>query len=106
MPVEQLRFTNEREQSATRFVDEKGVKISSSFVGSDDVLTLEGRVKSAKGKYQPSLRIDADERIIEAECTCNWHQQNRLRKGPCEHILALRMQHARLSAPERLFSLS
>jgi hypothetical protein len=41
------------------------------------------------------LTVDADERMIQAECTCNWHQQNKLYKGPCEHILALRMQHAR-----------
>ncbi|HBK65206.1 MAG TPA: hypothetical protein DD000_17345, partial [Cyanobacteria bacterium UBA11166] len=47
--------------------------------------------------YNPSLTVDADERIIQATCTCNWHQQNKLYKGPCEHILALRMQFARQS---------
>lgn len=105
LPVERLRFVNEREESATRFVDEKGVKIKISFVAEGNIFHLEGTVKGAGGKFKPSLRIDSDERIIEAECTCNWHQQNRLRKGPCEHILALRMQHARQSAPSRLFSL-
>ena len=39
--------------------------------------------------------IDADERMIRAECTCNFYSQNKLHKGPCEHILATRMQHSR-----------
>jgi hypothetical protein len=37
----------------------------------------------------------ADERIADAGCTCNFFQQNRLRKGPCAHVLALRLLHAR-----------
>ncbi|MCI0489879.1 MAG: SWIM zinc finger family protein, partial [Blastocatellia bacterium] len=45
--------------------------------------------------FTPSLWIDKDERITRAECSCNWHKQNKLYKGPCEHILALRMQHNR-----------
>ena len=43
----------------------------------------------------PWLRLDADERISDAGCTCSFFQQNRLRKGPCEHVLALRLHHAR-----------
>ncbi|KAF0202711.1 MAG: SWIM zinc finger domain-containing protein [bacterium] len=41
------------------------------------------------------VAIDKDERIVRALCDCNWHQQNKLFRGPCEHILALRMQHSR-----------
>ena len=38
---------------------------------------------------------------MHAECTCNFYQQNKLFKGPCEHILALRIAHARgqMNAP-------
>jgi hypothetical protein len=104
LPMDRLRFANEREQRATRFLEQKAVKITSSFAGPDDVFVLEGSVRQAERTYQPSLRIDADERIVEADCTCNWHQQNKLRKGPCEHILALRMQHARQTAPKRLLA--
>jgi len=106
LPMDQLRFSSEREQSATRFLEQKAVKIQSSFVADGDILVLEGRVRTEKHHFKPSIRIDADERIIQAECTCNWHQQNRLRKGPCEHILALRMQHARQNTPKRLLSLT
>jgi len=34
-------------------------------------------------------------KIVRAECSCNFFQQNQLHKGPCEHMLALRMQHQR-----------
>lgn len=104
LPMEQLRFTNEREQNATRFLDQKAVKVKSSFT-SADVRVLEGTVSGPRTKYKPSLRIDSDERIIAGDCSCNWHQQNRLRMGPCEHILALRMQFAKDNQPSRLMSL-
>ncbi len=42
-----------------------------------------------------AIGLDRDERIVQAKCTCNWHVRNKLFKGPCEHILALRMFHAR-----------
>jgi len=45
--------------------------------------------------------LDSDERLTEAGCTCNFFQQNQLRKGPCEHILAVRLQHARQLRPRK-----
>lgn len=91
----QLRFANEREEKATRFLEQNKVQISSSGVDSDNTLKLEGTLQSSNKTYEPKVAIDRDERIVHAECTCNWHQQNKLFKGPCEHILALRMHHAR-----------
>ena len=107
LPMDKLRFASEREQSATQVIEQGGVKIGSSFAGPDDILILDGTVKNAKQKkFKPSLKIDTDERIIEAECSCNWHQQNRLRKGPCEHILALRMFYARRQTPKKFLTIS
>ena len=37
------------------------------------------------------IHIDVDERMVSPSCTCNFFQQNKLFKGPCEHMLALRM---------------
>lgn len=94
LPMERLRFANEREEKATRFLSQNGVQVNSvSDVAG--AITLQGSVTDKEKTFNPSLRVDADERIIQAECTCNWHQQNKLYKGPCEHILALRMQQAR-----------
>jgi biotin operon repressor len=94
LPMERLRFANEREERATRFLSQNEIQVT-SVSDADGALLLQGNVKDKDKTYTPSLTIDRDERIIAAECTCNWHQQNKLYKGPCEHILALRMQHAR-----------
>ncbi|BAZ08419.1 zinc finger, SWIM-type [Calothrix sp. NIES-4071] len=94
LPMDRLRFANEREEGAVRFLAKNAVQIT-SVNDSNNRLAVEGSVKDKQKTYTPSLTIDNDERIIGAECTCNWHQQNKLFKGPCEHILALRMQHSR-----------
>lgn len=95
LPMERLRFANQREEKATRFLVYNGVEIKSITSDATRAFTLQGCVKEGERTYDPSLTVDADERIISAECSCNWHKQNKLYKGPCEHILALRMQHAR-----------
>jgi len=94
LPMERLRFANEREESATRFLSQNVAQVI-AVNNSDQALILQGNIQDKGKTYNPCLTIDKDERIIDAECTCNWHQQNKLYKGPCEHILALRMQYAR-----------
>ncbi len=96
LPMERLRFANEREESATKFLQENAVQVN-SVSDVNGVLSIEGNVRDKDIIFNPGLRVDADERIVEARCTCNWYQQNKLYKGPCEHILALRMQQARQS---------
>jgi hypothetical protein len=120
LPVERLRFTNEREEQATGLVDGRAVRVTEavelSEAGGGGTL-LKGAVTKDGGPaptgpvwwrsgrsagHKPWLRLDRDERILEAGCTCNFFQQNQLRKGPCEHILALRLQHARQQRPRNL----
>ncbi|HEY9874254.1 MAG TPA: SWIM zinc finger family protein, partial [Candidatus Obscuribacterales bacterium] len=83
------------EEKATRFLLYNSAQVNSATSDTTGAFTLQGNVTDKEKTYNPSLTVDADERIISAECSCNWHQQNKLFKGPCEHILALRMQHAR-----------
>jgi hypothetical protein len=94
LPMERLRFQSEREEHATRFLNQGIAEIVS---GEDDGegLSLLGLVRQGQHPKEPWLRLDRDERVVDAHCTCNFFQQNRLRKGPCEHILALRLLHAR-----------
>ncbi len=40
--------------------------------------------------YLAEAEIDGDEALRSGRCNCNFFQQNKLRQGPCEHILALR----------------
>ncbi|NES96357.1 MAG: SWIM zinc finger family protein, partial [Desertifilum sp. SIO1I2] len=95
LPMERLRFANEREEKATRFLSQNAVTVTSATSDTAGNIALQGTVRENNREYNPALTCDRDERMIQAECTCNWHQQNKLYKGPCEHILALRMQHAR-----------
>lgn len=95
LPIERLRFANDREEKATRFLINNTIQVTNTTSDPTGASSLQGNVTEREKDYHPSLTVDADERIIKAECTCNWHQQNNLYKGPCEHILALRMQHAR-----------
>src|SRR5262249_7611717 len=45
------------------------------------------------GRVRPMLHVDPEGRIIEASCTCAFFKKSQLSKGPCEHILALRLAH-------------
>jgi hypothetical protein len=100
LPLESLRFANPREEAAERFLKQlDGVQVTSA-TEVNAVLFLQGKVRTSRQTYLPTLIMDADERIVSAECTCNWHQQNKLFKGPCEHILALRRKHGQSFIPD------
>ncbi|NJR68002.1 MAG: SWIM zinc finger family protein [Synechococcales cyanobacterium CRU_2_2] len=91
LPLEQLRFANDREHKSARFLESNAVQILTSSIDTGGIRLLRGTVQDGDQSYEPMLTIDRDERIIGAECTCNWHQHNKLFKGPCEHILSLRL---------------
>lgn len=93
LPMDKLRFANPRDEAATRFLDANAVRIA-RIRRQGDRVTIEGKL-SDKKELETSLTLDGDQRLVEGECACNWHQQNKLYKGPCEHILALRMAFAR-----------
>ena len=95
LPMDKLRFANEREEAARHFVEQNAVTDTNRSVNDGGYVSLTGSVADKGKKFTPSLTIDKDERIVKANCTCNWHQQNKLFKGPCEHILALRMKESR-----------
>lgn len=94
LPMDKLRFANEREESATRFHVAKAVKITSREAKQNDVLELAGTVKDKERNYEVHLTIDSDQRLSSANCSCNFYLMNKLFKGPCEHILAVRMAEA------------
>ena len=97
LPLDKLRFANEREERATRFVDARAVNVTARASSVDGSLELSGSVKEGQKVLRPTLRLDGDQRMVFGECTCNFFQQNKLFRGPCEHLLALRLQHSRVS---------
>ena len=95
LPMDKLRFANEREEAARHFIELTAVTGTNRSVNDGGYISMRGNVADKGKNFTPSLTIDKDERIVKADCTCNWHQQNKLFKGPCEHILALRMKESR-----------
>nr|HEX4312483.1 hypothetical protein [Kofleriaceae bacterium] len=93
LPMDKLRFSNPREEAATRLLRGNGVS-STMRPMSDGGMELSGTVKDRSHTHRVSLTIDADARMTRGECDCNYFKQNKLFKGPCEHLLALRMHDA------------
>lgn len=93
LPMETLRFSNEQEAKA-REIFARGsvmVEVEERLHGRRII----GIVDDGKSRQPVDLEIDNDERLVSATCGCNFYQQNRLRSGPCEHILAARMAKAK-----------
>jgi hypothetical protein len=95
LPMEKLRFSNEREEKASRFLEGKAVMVQAQPSNVDGGLELKGTVRDGSKAHRAALRLDGDQRMVFGECTCNFFQQNKLFTGPCEHLLALRLQHSK-----------
>jgi hypothetical protein len=59
-----------------------------------DELTLQERTVSSLISYEGEskttlVRFDSDGRATFGECTCNYFRYNKLKKGPCRHMVAL-----------------
>lgn len=92
--LEEIRFTNEREQKANNFVEANLVSVTQLNQGSKGTEIIGLTLDNGK-EFQSKLRIDQDQRLVEGECQCHFWHSNKLRQGPCEHMLALRLQATR-----------
>lgn len=55
---------------------------------------LSGSAKGADSRrVRPLLSVDKDGKIVEGTCSCPFFREHKLTKGPCEHLLALRLAH-------------
>ncbi|EJF54045.1 SWIM zinc finger-containing protein [Saprospira grandis DSM 2844] len=90
-----LRFASPQEEKANKILDQNRLSNLSAEAQQNGQTRLSAQIKGEQRNYQCQLLIDADDRMVQAECNCNHFQMNKLRKGPCEHILATRMAHNR-----------
>lgn len=88
-----LRFVNEREERARIIADANGVTIRQQEVLENGNKKVKAEVTHKDKKYETEINYNKDEGIASAKCTCNFYQQNKLFKGPCEHIIALNIRH-------------
>ncbi|MFT6239479.1 MAG: hypothetical protein ACJAQT_001559 [Akkermansiaceae bacterium] len=99
LPLDSLRFSNEREAEAWQIFQDSA--ISAKAEPRIEGIRLSGKISNRtkrshrKKSYQVEALLDPDNRLTAATCTCNFFRQNKLRLGPCEHILALRLAHSR-----------
>jgi hypothetical protein len=91
LPLDDLRFASAAEQEAAAIVALHGLNEAPAEALPDGAVRLSGVAQ----RYRTALVLDADQRIADGTCECNQFTQHRLRHGPCAHMLALRLVHAR-----------
>lgn len=92
LPMEMLRFSSPVEAAATHLLYAQKITVQKEDV-SGGKIKLESKVKDKNSIYHPQLIIDADERIVQGACQCHHYYQNKMQKGPCEHMLVLRLAY-------------
>jgi hypothetical protein len=93
-----LRFGSEQEQLANEYIEQDKIKISTRV--ENDTLYINGKVKGKQETHTTLAVIDKDQRLTDGSCDCSFYTANKLKKGPCEHILATRMKlHASTVKP-------
>jgi SWIM zinc finger len=92
--VEQSEFvTQPRDVNARRVVDSGRVEVS-EITPIDDRTEFVGWVQGDHATYRVRVLVDSSGTIADGDCTCLWVIQYGMQRGPCKHILALRLAGA------------
>jgi hypothetical protein len=101
VPADALRYSGPREAAAHRLLGEPGAvtltKVHDLGAGGREI---EGQVVDGKAHrtFYPTFTIDREGRTSAASCTCSTFRRAGIKEGPCEHMMALRVQLAREQA--------
>lgn len=90
VPVKLEEPGDRRLEYARRVIAEKRVKWSGRPETVEDRVRHTATVRGERRErdFRVTLELDADGRVQYADCNCSWHRREKLRKGPCGHILA------------------
>ncbi len=91
LPLDTLRFASPEEAEAQKLVALHAMSNHKVEAVADGGIRLSAQARQGDRQYQVMLRLDADERIVDGACQCNFFTFNRMHRGPCAHMLALRM---------------
>lgn len=92
LPFDKLRFNTPQEEQAAMVLKSQEVKFNPKALPGNQ-LEITGTIKAKKKTYNTRLVIDADEKLQSAYCDCSFYVENKLYKGPCEHMLAIRQAY-------------
>ena len=100
LSLEQIGADHPETEAARQLVAHRAVRLNRDERRSDGIRILEGE----SGGRPVSLLLDADGRMLRGRCTCSYHFTGGLRKGPCQHLQALRLAASQSSPPPNLDS--
>jgi hypothetical protein len=100
LPANALKFRDAKEAAAHRLLAEAGSVTLTKVHEQPEGRTIEGQVVDAKAHrtFYPQFTIDREGRTTGAQCTCSAFRRAGVKEGPCEHMIALRVQLAREQA--------
>ncbi len=100
-PADDLRFRDAREAAAHRLLaDAAQVVLTKVHDLGADGQRIEGQVDDGRAhrRFHAAFTIDREGRTAGASCTCPAFRRAGIKEGPCEHMIALRVLHAREQA--------
>jgi hypothetical protein len=86
MSIDQIGPESPETEAARQLVARRAVRVDRDESRPDGLRILEGEA----GGRTVSLLLDGDGRMLRGRCTCSHHFTGGLRKGPCQHLQALR----------------
>jgi len=93
-----LDIYEERDSSREEIAAIEIVKAQTISVTKDEMVksirNLEASVDENSKSYSPSIQLDLDFRPKTAVCNCPFYKYNKLKQGPCRHMIALSIQGA------------
>ncbi len=97
-PVDEstIRYGSAREAQAHRLLEGK-VEVTKVHLVAGEGQEISGEVddKAMHRSFSPRFFLDVEGQVGEAWCNCPTYMRSGLREGPCEHMIALRVQHQR-----------
>ena len=94
LPMEKLRFANPREEAAAQMLHRGKIADRSRRSRPRDCCSRAASTTADSCTRQRS-RSTASAGWSHGECSCDYFIRNRLHRGPCEHMLALRAAQRR-----------
>jgi len=92
--VASLRFASEREALAAQLVHKNLLlDLQSAHVAGGGIewkASVSASITNTKKLSKTMIRLDNDDRLVEGNCSCDYFVRNRMFRGPCEHMLAIR----------------